>query len=149
MIKHKPIGIGLLELMLALAIIAMMMVAASKYYQTTQMARRVQVVVESAQAVYSAGERYQLDVGGFDSSISSNLVKYGYLPEKFLDSANPWSSAGATINVVSGSTKQLLFTLTSVPKQACANIQAKLTGGIFAVTGCDSGTTTTITINNT
>ncbi len=144
MIKHKTTGIGLLELMLALAIIAMMMVAASKYYQTTQTARRIQVVVESAQAVYSAGERYQLDVGDFkDTDMYATLNSMGYLANDFLGNANPWSPTGTTID--HSGTKKLIFTLSSIPLHACANIQAKLTG-VFSV-DCTSGTK--ITIDNT
>ena len=146
----KQNGIGLLELMLALAIIAMMMVAASKYYQSTQTARRVQVVVESAQAVYSAGERYQLDAGDFTDAedLNTKFTNMGYLSGSFLSSANPWSSSTTANTIKASGTKKVVFTLAAIPIWACNNIAAKLTG-VFSVGTCTAGTATIITIDDT
>jgi len=127
----KQNGIGLLELMLALAIIAMLMVAASKYYKNTQMARKVQIAVESVQALYTAGERWVQDGGAYgDAFTIANLVTDGYLPGDFASSANPWG----TIAVAAVDTTHFKATFGTVPFDACNNISAKLTNNFFAGT---------------
>lgn len=136
----KQNGIGLLELMLALAIIAMMMVAASRYYKSTQTARKIHVAVESMQALYSASERCVQDLGKYSSGDQiQNLITKGYLPEGFATSAAPW---GGTITAVpiSGDI-YLQVTFPNVSTADCLNIQGKLAGNAFVTTvTCPAGT---------
>lgn len=124
---RKQNGIGLLELMLALAIIAMMMVAASRYYQSTQVARRVQAVVESVQALYSANERWVQD-GHDTAGTLDNFKTNGYLPEDFAVTANPW---GGKIELEALDAVYLKATFTQVPSGDCNNVVSKLDGKNF------------------
>lgn len=135
--KRKITGIGLLELMLALAIIAMMMVAASKYYQSTQVARRAQVAVESVQAIYAAGERYLMDVGSFNFATDAAIdgfIAAGYLSNDFKSNANPWGGAikanGALCN-----NRCLAITFEQVPHNDCENVALKLQNQFSVVSG--------------
>lgn len=127
MVKRKTMGIGLLELMLALAIIAMMMVAASKYYQSTQVARRVQTAVENVQALYSANERWVQD-GHAAAGALGDFMTNGYLPEDFATTANPW---GGTITVNALDTVYLKATFSKVPLNDCNNVTSKLDNKFF------------------
>jgi len=130
----------LLELMLSLAIIAMLMVAASKYYKNTQTARRVQVAVETIQALYVANERFIQDgmthTSGKDPI--GDLTDNGYLPQKFTDDANPW---GGTL--IATGTTTLTATFGTVPNNDCNNVSSKLSGKFFvASVACADGNMT-------
>jgi len=137
MLKQQQ-GIGLLELMLALAVIAMMMVAASRYYQSTQVARRVQIAVESVQALYAANERYVQDYG-ISTVTLADLTSKGYLPADFGDTANPWGG-DITLALASSSTVYLKATFSKVPESDCKNVYNKLHAKFFVKTvDCPTG----------
>jgi len=139
-------GIGLLELMLALAIIAMLMVSATRYYKHTQVMRKVQIAVSSVQALYGANERWLQDGHAAATSID-DLINAAYLPSDFKATANPWD---VTITF-SGNT----ITFSTVPAADCANAKAKISKFPFVDTSgttCKATTTTpgdmVITIGN-
>lgn len=127
---NKQHGIGLLELMLSLAIIAMLMVAATRYYKTTQTARRVQVAVESTQAIYSARERWLQDGHSYESGdLLSNFIGYGYLSSDFRDKANPWGGS-MTAGLGSCQSGQECFVIEFINSTRmladCLNLKTKL-----------------------
>lgn len=138
--QKRQNGIGLLELMLALAIIAMMMVAASRYYKSTQTARKIHVAIESVQVLYAASERRVQDRGQYGSGDQiGDLITKGYLPDGFATSAAPW---GGTITAVpiSGNI-YLQATFPNVPTADCLNVKDKLAGKAFVTTvTCPAGT---------
>jgi len=134
---NKQNGIGLLELMLALAIIAMMMVAASKYYKSTQLANRVQSAVESMQILYAASERYVLDGGIYSSAgdlVADPLKSRGYLPQDFV---GPW---GSSIEAYKIDDTHLQARILYVPYEGYMNMKDKLLGQAF-VKGINYGGT--------
>lgn len=141
--SQKQNGIGLLELMLALAVIAMMMVAASKYYKSTQTARRVQAAIENIQALYSANERWVQD-GHSNAGNLGDFTYNGYLPEDFANTANPW---GGVINVEELDTIYLKAIFEKVPLSDCNNIAAKLDNKFFVTKVDCSSEKTTIYMN--
>lgn len=100
--RKKPQGkikaIGLLELMLSLAIIAVLLIMATRYYSSASSSQKIQAGVDQVNAVKSAMQNYAN--AGMNSEYTSatigSLVQAGYLPSNFLSSASastaisPW-----------------------------------------------------------
>lgn len=88
-------GIGLLELMLALAIISILIIMATRYYQTASRSQKVAEAVTQVNAIIAAVGKWKIGkiesdyVGGLSIQ---QLVDQGLLPNEFKDGAhvNPW-----------------------------------------------------------
>ena len=129
-VSHRCIataaGIGLLELMLALAIIAALLITATRYYQIASDARKVSEAVEIVQAMYSAGEQWKQTRGDFipQENVLTEFVVDNLIPSDFVNPhVNPW---GGAIVAVADSATQLKLTLTNVSYAACMNLLQKV-----------------------
>ncbi len=114
-------GIGLLELMLSLGIIAVMLIMATKYYNSTKVQSNVNTAVQNIQAAYAACEASLNDAP--DGTLCKNtdtLSKNGYLPVGFAGDAtseNPW---GGTFTIdYSGSPRTVNISVKDVPDVDC------------------------------
>jgi type II secretory pathway pseudopilin PulG len=127
--KTKILGISLLELMLSLAIIAIILVAAMRYYQTTRESQQVNAAAEMVTAVYSAGASWIQFNKDFSGVNIAAFVSNGSLPASFANpNANPW---GGAINTAPGQTTPpntfaLTVSLTHVSTTACSDLAAKV-----------------------
>lgn len=89
-------GIGLLELMLSLAIIAIMLIMAVRYYQSANTNQSLSQAVDMVNAVTGAAESYTTSNASFRTSASpplptlSDLVAGGYLPNSYNSGLNSW-----------------------------------------------------------
>ena len=145
--KNKIIGIGLLELLLAFSIIAVLLISATRYYQSAQNSRQVQAALDTIQAIYYAGAQHVESVGvfahGTDYIGDSDFVNHGFLPSNFGDGSkdNPWGGAITAGSAIEGDSTQLKLTLANVPSAACINLTDKLNSSKFidpkAVINCD------------
>lgn len=139
-IKYN-LGIGLLELMLSLSIIAVLLIMATRYYGTTRTSQQVATATENIQALYSADQIYKLDHQGNHGTISQ-LIASKLLPANFESFANPWG----TIESKTAGTA----TFENVPSTACTNIKDKIINTIQEFTNekitCPSGDTKNMTI---
>lgn len=88
---HRERGIGLLELMLALAIIAVLIIMATRYYQTTARSSRLNDAVTQINGIIAAAEQYRVGAGSFDGLTGQKLVDMGFMPSSNLNS--PWGTA--------------------------------------------------------
>src|SRR5690348_16511372 len=104
-VKIKQLGIGLLELMLSLAIIAILLVMAIRYYQSASNAQSINSAIDMINAVKSGVKNYMTsNIGSVEVPSVSKLAGSGYLPQTYKESAtaNPWggvigtTSAGST-----------------------------------------------------
>ncbi|MAZ39533.1 MAG: hypothetical protein CMF49_05375 [Legionellales bacterium] len=102
-LRKKNAGIGLLELMLSLAIIAVLLIMATRYYSSASDAQKIQASVDMINAVRAAVGNYVAGEGVPSSPPSiTTLVASGYLPESFgststaVETSNPWGSSIAT-----------------------------------------------------
>lgn len=122
-IHYKKVkGVGLLELMLSLAIIAVLLIMATRYYQTTSQSQKVNQAVSDIQAILAAAANYTAASPGSAFAIT-DLVSAGLLPANWstetpvAGTANPWAGAYTATNV-SGS-PAVKITAGSVPLTAC------------------------------
>lgn len=135
-VKYKQNGIGLLELMLSLAIIAILLVTATSYYVTTRLNEQIDEAAEMVVAVYSAGQSWLQSHDDFSTASIANFVADGSLPSNFASktgSANPW---GGDITVTGQKSSAVLgVTMTAIPQTACLNLLGKITAKISHATG--------------
>lgn len=155
----KNIGIGLLELMLALAVIAVMIVISVKYYTSANTEQEATSLVDSYNTIKSAVENYLADNPNATVPSLQVLIQNGYLPNlyggltqasggtaKFTVNNNPW---GGTITVAP---QKGMFTIqqTNIPGVVCnmayGQLQATLNttlGESIVATATSSGSGTT------
>jgi type II secretory pathway pseudopilin PulG len=115
------IGVTLLEVMLVLAIAALIIVMSVRYYQSASTSQEAAAFLSQIQAVAAAMNSMSQSTGNYSGLGSSNVI--GILPPNGL--VVPWGS-GKKITIV-GSATNFVITATSVPAGICALITRQLT----------------------
>lgn len=108
----KQAGIGLLELMLSLAIIAVLLVMATRYYESAQLGEQVNNFVGIVQAMRAAAAQYSAGQGNYGTLTFQTLVNAGLVPQSLAvnngNGVGPWgdnlsvTGAGGTLTVQLG-----------------------------------------------
>lgn len=168
-------AIGLIEILLVIIVIAIMSIAAIRYYSSTQAAQKVNDATQVFGEVRSAFQAYLADNNNnpYKSGTTviqvSDLYNAGYLPSTYqccgtsnmcAGNANQTSSAGGgcmpyggtiSLAVASG---LLTITMTGIPLQDCTPIANRLESTMntnlseSAVGSCTSDTTSTMGLTN-
>ncbi len=116
---NKFKGIGLLELMLALAIISVLLVAATRYFASTDSSRKVNDAANMLQAVINASEDVRTSDNNYAAITSIDILqKRGLVPESWTGGSkpNPW---GGGIEVDGKAGTSITMTLTNVSEKDC------------------------------
>lgn len=134
-------GIGLLELLLALTVVAVLSVAVIRYYQVTQRNHAVQQVMQTVQAVHLCALHDDINSEAMqEGDLVPLWVMRGQLPASFVQTANPWG--GQVHAVMVGSYVRIV--LDDVPassgawlmasfNEPQAGVQANYASGILMV----------------
>lgn len=134
--KVKQLGIGLLELMLSLAIIAILLVMAIRYYQSASNAQSINQAIDMVNAVKAGVKNYLTsNVGSTSIPKVSELAGKGYLPQTYQSpaNANPW---GGMVGFGTGTDCNDLPTtmsptfsicLAGIPSTICTQIKDRIT----------------------
>lgn len=119
--KNFSKGIGLLELMLALAIISMLTVAAVRYFSVVSASSRVEQAMEMVSAIRAAGERWKVGNDDYTSASIGEFVARGFLPGVYSKITTPW---GGVISAAKNTDPTKLdIKFTNVPTKAdCFNL---------------------------
>lgn len=150
--RHQK-GIGLLELMLSLAIIAILLIMATRYYQSASDQNKRNQAVDMFAAVNGAVEAYKIDNSLSTPPTITSLASDGYLPPSYSASstANPWGGEiKITITPASGS---FTVEMDDVPAGSCQAVGTRVnstiaqTGATDAASCPKDGTTVTATYN--
>ena len=96
----RQIGIGLLELMLAIALITVILVLALSYYQVANRSSLVNKAFNDVQTVASAGQSWWDDNDHDFNKLKdiNTLIQKGYLSQNF--ATNPWGGTTTIKGVV-------------------------------------------------
>jgi len=135
-IAKTMLGVTLLEIMLVLAIAAMIIVMSIRYYQSANANQQVNSAIEQVQAIAAAYDSLAQQAGGFSQVTSSSVT--ALLPA---GSRNlPW---GGTITANgTGGTLSVTFS-TAAPTTLCGLMQAKYKNNqSFSMTDCNGVTYT-------
>lgn len=157
-LRKKQRGIGLLELMLSLSIIAILLVMATRYYDSARHSNRMNDAISQVNAIAAATYNYKnSNITGDYSNVSiKTLVAENWLPPSFgTPNADPW---GGVLGVFSTGSN-FSVTLSNIPSttvgsglstcNALANIINNNTNPVNGSSGnatC-SGSTLTVTFN--
>lgn len=109
-------GIGLLELMLSLAIIAILLVMATRYFTQARRGQQIAAAIQQIQGISAAYHSYYLASSGKPASDINFLITNGYLPTG--EDTNPWGGP----NTVSASSVQPSYanvSLSGLPNTEC------------------------------
>jgi len=139
---RKQRGLTLIELFLALAVIAIIWVVATRYYQVVSNSSKVNEAVQMIQSLRSAGNHYAAGRSNYDGLTIAELNNTNLLPRDLEGSGttpgeqvNPW---GGNIGI-SGSGGQMQITLSDVPQADCQNIANKLSNQAAGSPTCNGG----------
>jgi type II secretory pathway pseudopilin PulG len=140
----KAKGIGLLELMLSLAIIAILLIMATRYYQSASNSQKVSQAVDMFAAMKGAAQNYHNSQGstGVYASSVAELVGKGYLPASYLDGGTYSSSATSKVSSpwntaisISGASGQATVSMVVPDVQSCEQVVNKLAATISSAAG--------------
>lgn len=135
---NRQRGIGLLELMLSLAIIAILLVMATRYFTSARQGQQVASAVSIVNAITAAASNYTSTQGGGSAPSSIGKID-SYLPQG--GTTSPWGGA----ITVSGTATSFAILIPNVPSDACT-----LIGNALANTGATaaaSGSNCSVTVN--
>lgn len=138
--KRSPIsqlGVTLLEIMLVLAVAAMIIIMSVRYYQSATVSQQANSVLQQIQAISAAADTYAQGAGGY-TGLNASGGSAGNLPLASPNLLNlPW---GGTAGVSGQSATTYQITLTGIPNSVCTIISARIgTGGKYTVaTDCST-----------
>ena len=141
------LGVTLLEIMLVLAIAAMVIVMSVRYYQTATSSAQVKTVMQQIQSITAAADSLAQGSGSYATASIGNATLSPLLPSNGL--TLPW---GSTITVGSPSATSYTVTMNSVPANQCPKIKSKITANSHysSATACDvTATNLVITYTST
>lgn len=151
-------GVTMLEMMLVSAVIGILLLLATRYYETTHYSSQTNEVLKSIQTIYAAKQQYcnDNDCTSGDTKIKPSLDNFkssGFLPANFGSTiGNPWGSiADANYTPPTYSA-----TFSGVPYTACTNLKQIIASNYSAssssaaeiqIPTCPSAGTDTMTVN--
>jgi len=133
-LKRTNKGIGLLELMLSLAIIAVLIIMVTRYFNPASLAQQTNDSVDMIQAVATAGQRWLLTNDTYSTGpnqVLTDFVDRNYLPASFSNLQDAW---GGTVTVTGNNPDSndahfvgpyLNVQMTNLTQEACNTLQAK------------------------
>ncbi|MHB1947947.1 MAG: type IV pilin protein [Gammaproteobacteria bacterium] len=120
----RMLGVTLLEIMLVLAIAAMVIVMSIRYYQSATQSSEANDIMSQIIAITAAADNLSQGAGTYTAA-STNAIK------AVVGSANlrtPWTT-GSSAYAVSGGTSSYTITVNTLPAGVCTSIAAKINTG--------------------
>ena len=114
-------GVTLLEVMLVLAIAAMIIVMSVRYYQSANATSQSNTVVSTVTAIAAAGDQLAAGAGGSYAGLTQVAIS-NLLPPNSM--TTPWGSA---ITITAFVANGYLITVPQVPVNQCSLVSAKVT----------------------
>ena len=114
------LGVTLLEIMLVLAIAAMVIVMSIRYYQSATSAQQVNTILQQVQGIVAAADNYAQPTGTY-SGITSTVIA-PLLPSAGL--STPW---GGKITIGTATATGYTITIGNVPGTICSLLTPKIT----------------------
>ena len=148
--KKRQTGFGLLELMLSMVIVALLLIMATRYYQSARSNARVNQAIGLIGSIVSAANGVSLANGNYSTISDSTLIPY--LSPNFVSGTgknqtiqDPW---GNTVTVTSNGATNFTIALASIPTDDCTKLSNALgqNNKSMAVTATCDGSANTISI---
>lgn len=155
-IKNRHHGIGLLELMLSLAIIAAVILLATRYFSQASEASKVTQATQIIRTLTDASFKWVEGKPNFDGEPGKNnplsipqLITDGILSSDWSDKPSPWGEGKGTSTITlepysSGmlmmNRNQIKITILNVPESACKSINDIMIKQGVKECPCNNGT---------
>lgn len=144
------VGVTLLEIMLVLAIAAMIIVMSVRYYQSASASQQANTVLQMIQGITSAADGMAQSAGSYVSVTAANITPL--MPNNSL--ATPW---GVPVALSAPSATGYTVTFASIPAAVCIKVSSTLAANpkynnaltTTAACGTSGATTLTYTYNST
>ncbi|HTM63933.1 MAG TPA: type 4 pilus major pilin [Gammaproteobacteria bacterium] len=120
----KMVGVTLLEVMLVLAVAAMIIVMSVRYYQTATYNQQTNTALQTIQAITAAADSLAQGSGTYDSVTQANIANL--MPSNMVSGGNINSPWGGTITVGAGSGQTYSVTFTNTPQNICTALSSRL-----------------------
>lgn len=128
-IAKQQRGISLLEVLLSLTIIFIILLMATRYYETTEASAKANESIRMLNAVAAAADDWFVTYKTYRSAdgkvaiTKQALIDMGDLPAAFggTNTANPW---GGEITIVPKDSTHVTIGFTKVPHAECLNLKA-------------------------
>ncbi len=118
----KMLGVTLLEIMLVLAIAAMVIVMSVRYYQTASAGQQANSMLQMIQAIASSADGLAQGTGSYSGQVNSAAIA-PLMPSRSL--TTPW---GGTVTFGTADASTYTVTFTAVPAAVCAQVKSRLKG---------------------
>ena len=134
----KQIGVTLLEVMLVLAVAAMIIVMSIRYYQTANSNQQVNALLQMTQGIAAAADSLAQKDGSYsNSTVNSTNIK-ALMPNNSF--GTPW---GTTASFTSGGSTSYTVTFPSAPMAVCIQASSRLSANpkftsITQINNCSS-----------
>jgi type II secretory pathway pseudopilin PulG len=132
--RNNQRGIGLLELMLSISIIAILLVMATRFYMSAKQSQQITDTVSQVDGIISAAANY---ANGNNSDYSDMsllvLVQGGYLPPIYCggdQSSCPGLNPFRGTTAVTGTTTNYTINMGSIPTNICPSIAGMVNAAI-------------------
>jgi type II secretory pathway pseudopilin PulG len=138
------LGVTLLEIMLVLAIAAMIIVMSVRYYQSASSSQQANRILAQIQSITAAADSLAQASGSYLTANISNTTILPLLPANGLTS--PW---GDSITVTATAANAYSVAINTMPASVCGPVKAQLAANahfdVSNVTCPGAGSTTTFT----
>ena len=142
--NKSMLGVTLLEIMLVLAIAAMVIVMSIRYYQAANASQQANSTLEMIQAITAAADGLAQGTNSYSSVSTSSVTKL--MPNGIMTA--PW---GGAITISSPSSTGYTVGIVNMPAQVCDQLSSRLkaSNNYTAITPTDCGTSTVATFSYT
>jgi Tfp pilus assembly protein FimT len=132
--RQSILGVTLLEIMLVLAIAAMVIVMSIRYYQSASLNQKIAATLNNITAVVAAAESYLAATGTLTGLATAEITPY--LPGGVM----PYTGWGGQMTVTGGQASSYTIGLPSVPSAACTQLTnlVKQNSKLSMAAGCGS-----------
>jgi len=152
---NRQRGIGLLELMLSLSIIAILLVMATRYFMVANESQKLNNAVSEVNGIAGGAANYDLSFPGYQDMTLQKLIQGRFVPASLGGSdgngtgANPW---GGNLDVQTSS-PGFIVTVMGVPATGddpdtttCQKLAKMINSSVKGSASCD-GTSVTVTFD--
>lgn len=119
--KKREEGFGLLELMLSMVVVALLLIMATRYYQSARTSARVNSAINMTQAALTAADNISNAEGGYTSAVTGDAIK-PFLPNNSLQT--PWGTQMTVTPAGSGSSSTVTFNIPATASDCTALVSA-------------------------
>lgn len=121
--SKSMLGVTLLEIMLVLAIAAMIIVMSVRYYQSATANQQANAILQMIQTVTANADGLAQGTGSYSGGSVSTTTLQPLMPNNTL--VTPW---GGALTVTSATSSTYAVQITTMPAQVCAQVKARLAG---------------------